>query len=146
MGTMVLIALTLACLVFIAVSTDGYKMTWEEYFVLRGGISLHLGWLACANHVNLSILANVLDSTPETMFALAVVSVAVVLITSTIFALVMKSPDPIVCFVAAWALNGISAQLLDTEKLDDPERYNPHLWDRITIGGLQMATSYASLV
>lgn len=136
----------LAGLLFIAWNTDGFAMTWAEYFCLRGCFSLHGGWIIAASALNVSVVADGAKSPPEVMLGLAVASVGVICVFATIFALTKKSADPIVCCVAAWAFNAISAKLSDPVDLDNPDRHNPFMWDRKTLGGLELAATYITFL
>jgi len=136
----------LAGLVSIAVLTDGLAMTWSEYFALRAPISLHMGWIIAASALNVNVVAGGARASPETLLGMAVASIGVICVLAAIFALVMKSADPIVCFVAAWAFNAISAQLSDPVDLNAPNRHNPHTWDEITLKGLEIAASYIAIL
>jgi len=128
-----------AGLLAIAVMTDGVAMTWQEYFLLRGGFSLHCGWIIAATALAANVVADGAKSPPEQMLGLAVVSIGVICIMATIFALVKKSADPIICCVAAWAFNGIRVELSDPQLLDNKYRHNFHEWDRTTLEGLELA-------
>eukprot|EP00418_Pyrodinium_bahamense_P009714 CAMPEP_0179127344 /NCGR_PEP_ID=MMETSP0796-20121207/60323_1 /TAXON_ID=73915 /ORGANISM="Pyrodinium bahamense, Strain pbaha01" /LENGTH=403 /DNA_ID=CAMNT_0020826135 /DNA_START=32 /DNA_END=1245 /DNA_ORIENTATION=- len=129
----------LVSLLGVAGSTDGLKMTWVEYGLLRAPFSLHLGWIIAASAVNANVQADAASASPETLLGVAVTSYAVVCIIATVFAAAMRSPDPIVCLVAAWAFNGIRAELGKPQNLNSPRRFNPHTWDRALLGGLRSA-------
>merc|ERR1712218_109350 len=122
--------------------TDGVAMSWLEWAVLRGCFSLHGGWIIAASSLNVSIIADGRKAAPEMMLALAVVSVGAICVVATIFALVKRSPDPIVCCVAAWAFNAIRAKLSNPVDLNNPDRHNPYTWDPITIKGLEIGASH----
>jgi len=92
--------------------------------------------------LNVSVVAEGRKAAPEIMLALAVASVGVICVFASIFALVKRSPDPIVCCVAAWAFNAISAKLSNPEDLNSDKRFNPYTWDPITIKGLELGASY----
>merc|ERR1719493_481623 len=126
---------------WVAVRTDGAAMSWEEYAVLRWSLSLHLGWIIAASAVNANTLVDFRKASPETLLGFAITSIGAVCIVATIFAVAKPSADPVVCLVAAWALNAISAELSDPMALDDASRHNPYTWDRVTLAGLQQAAS-----
>lgn len=133
-------------LVIIRVCTDGMAMTWGEYAVFRLPFSLHLGWILAASQVNTSVYMDFLKSSPEVMLSTAVTSVGVICVAGAIFSLAMKTAEPVVCFVAAWAFNFIRVELSDPEFLDDATRHNPHTWDRVTLNGLKMGASNISVL
>merc|ERR1712217_388996 len=133
-------------LLMISFVTDGCAMTWGEYFLLRWPFSLHLGWVMAATVLNVSVWADFERSSPQRLLEVAVTSVGFLCISTTFFAMVMKSADPTVCFVAAWAFNWISVGLSDTTKLDSASRHNPYTWDRVTLTGLQGAIANAALL
>mmetsp|Transcript_38333 Transcript_38333/g.105593 ORF Transcript_38333/g.105593 Transcript_38333/m.105593 type:complete len:306 (+) Transcript_38333:97-1014(+) len=136
----------LGCLLCLSERTDGFRTSCAEYWLLRAPFSLHLGWIIAASAVNASVLADSSLASPETLLGLAVLSYAVVAAIIAIFAIALRSPDPIVCLVAAWAFAGIHAELGDPKNLDDPDRWNPHTWDRVTLGGLRFAALGVSLL
>jgi len=129
----------LVCLLGVAGNTDGLKMTRAEYWLLRAPFSLHLGWVLAATAVNANVQADAAAAAPKTLLGLAVASYVAVCIVAALFATAVRSPDPIVCLVAAWAFNGIRAELGNPQNLDSPSRLNPYTWDRVTLGGLQTA-------
>merc|ERR1712012_869822 len=45
-------------LLVISASTQGHPMTFLEWFALRGGFSLHLGWIIAASAVNVNVTAD----------------------------------------------------------------------------------------
>jgi len=132
----------LAGLVSTIINTDGVAMTWEEYFCLRGMFSLHGGWIIAASALNLNIVADGARASPETVLGLSLATVGGLCSIATVFALVKKTPDPIVPSVAAWAFNAISAKLGgDRAYLNNPDRHNPHMWSEETLGGLQVGVT-----
>lgn len=145
------IPLSLACMLAIllsllglAWSTDGLPMTCAEYAYLRAPFSLHLGWIIAATAVNANVQADAAMASPEALGGLAVTSLGVVCVLAAIVTVAARTPDPIVCLVAAWAFNGIRAELADPVNLDDPGRHNPYMWDRVTLGMLESAARMLS--
>lgn len=136
----------LSSLLAIAARTDGVTLTWEEFFLLRGGFSLHLGWIIAASVLNLSVVADAAKASPGTLLGLAVASIGMVCVLAACFAFAARSPDPIISLVAAWAFNGIRVKLSDPVELDSTTRNNPHMWDRATLEGLQLATAIVSVL
>lgn len=143
---LVCMLLILLGLLGIAANTHGHPITWSEYFALRGGFSLHLGWIIAASALSTNVTADSFKASPETMLGLAITSIGVICVIAAVFALATRSPDPVVCLVAAWAFNGIRAELGNPTALDNPNRFNPHMWDRTTLGGLQTAASQISFL
>jgi len=129
----------LVSLLGIAWSTDGEQLSVVEYFLLRAPLSLQLGWIIVASTLNVNVQADALKASQETLLALAVLSYAALLAVVTAFTLAVKSPDPIVGVVAAWAFAGIYNELSNPMKLNDPTRFNPSTWAIVTLGGLQKA-------
>jgi hypothetical protein len=119
--------------------TDGMAMTTAEYFVLRAPLSLQLGWIIAASVVNVSVEADAKKSSPEVLLGLAIVSNAAVLAVVTAFTFAVKSPDPFVGLVAAWAFTGIRSELGTPTNLNDPSRFNPSIWDPLILSGLRGA-------
>jgi len=131
----------LAGLMSTIINTDGVAMTWEEFFCLRGMFSLHGGWIVAAAILNASVVFDAARASPEDLLGLAIASIGGLCSVATVFALVKRTPDPIVPSVAAWALNAISVKLGDPTDLNNPNRHNPHMWSKETLGGLQVATT-----
>jgi len=129
----------LASLLGIALSTDGLQMSAAEYFLVRAPLSLQLGWIIVASTLNLNVQADAVHASQETLLALAVLSSAAVLAVATAFTFAVKSPDPFVGIVAAWAFGAISSELRNPVALNDPNRFNASTWDLVTLGGLQRA-------
>merc|ERR1719491_1487404 len=92
-------------LLHLAWATDGVPMSWLEWAVLRGCFSLHGGWIVAASALNFSVVFEGRKAAPEVMLGLTVASVGAICIFAAIFACAKRSPDPIVCIVAAWAFN-----------------------------------------
>jgi len=129
----------LVCLLGVAGSTDALELTCAEYWLLRAPFSLHLGWIIAASAVNASVQADAAEASPQTLLGLAVSSDAVICMVATCLAVVVRRPDAIACLVVAWAFGGIYAELGNPENLDSPDRFNPYIWDRVTLGGLRRA-------
>lgn len=143
-----IIPLALACMLGILVSllglawaTDSLKMSCAEYGLLRAPLSLHLGWIIAASAVNISVQADYEKASPGVLGGLAIASYGLICVFTTVFAAAAQSPDPIVCLVAAWAFNGIRAELADPKNLDNPDRHNPYMWDPVTLSSLENAAS-----
>merc|ERR1712048_412458 len=129
----------LTCLFGLALSTDGLNMSWVEYIFLRAPFSLHLGWIIAASVLNTNVQADAAQADPEFLLGLAIMSYGAIAVAVTAFSSVLKSPDVVVCFVAAWALGGIRAELGHPDNLNNPNRFNPYLWEPVTLGGLRNA-------
>jgi len=129
----------LVSLLGICWTTDGQEMRTAEYFLLRAPFSLQLGWIIVASTLSVNVQADALSASQESLLALAVFSTAALLAVVTVFTLVVKSPDPIVALVAAWAFAGIRSELNNPALLNDPTRFNPSKWDVVTLGGLAQA-------
>merc|ERR1712176_568994 len=129
-------------LLLVAARSDRLTTTWTEHGLIRAPLSLHMGWIIAAASLNTNVLFDYWRSPPEQMLGVAVTSIGVLCVLAAIFAFATKSPDPIVCFVAAWAFSGIAVELADGSNLNDPNRHNPHTWDPVTLGGLQLAATY----
>jgi hypothetical protein len=136
----------LASLLGIVWSTDGLSMTTSEYFLLRAPFSLQLGWIIAATVVNANVQADSTKTSQEGLLALAILSKAVVLAVVTLFTFGVRSPDPIVGFVAAWAFAGVSSELGNPTSINDPTRFNPSTWDDVILGGLKNAAMFISLL
>jgi len=136
----------LSSLLMIAARTDGATLTYSEFFLLRGGFSLHMGWIIAASALNISVAADAAKASPGTLLGLAVASIGILCVLAGCFAFATKSPDPVICLVAAWAFNGIRVKLSDPIELDSPTRFNPYVWDRVTLAGLQTATGIVAVL
>jgi len=133
-------------LLAIAKGTDGLPIAWPEFLLLRGGFSLHLGWIIAATTLNVSVVADGARASPGTLLGLAITSIGAVCVLACGFAFVARRADPIVCLVAAWAFNGIRVKLSDPRELDSRTRFNPYTWDRVTLEGLQLATGLLAIL
>lgn len=129
----------LASLSGISWTTDGLPMSTSEYFLLRAPFSVQLGWIIAASILNISVMADATKASQETLLSLAVLSIAAILAVVLAFTLAVKSPDPIVGLVGAWACLGIRSELANPVLLNNPSRFNPSTWDLITLGGLKNA-------
>jgi len=129
----------LASLLGISWTTDGLHMSTSEYFLLRAPFSVQLGWIIAASILNINVMADATKASQETLLTLAVLSNAAILAVVLAFTLAVKSPDPIVGLVGAWACLGIRSELANPALLNDPSRFNPSTWDPITLGGLKNA-------
>lgn len=136
----------LAGLLWVAASTDGMAMTWEEFGMLRWSFSLHLGWIMCASVLNVNTLADFEGASPQILLGLAIASLCMLCISGTVFALVKCSPEPIVNLTAVWALAGIFRELSDPELLNSSSRHNPYTWSAETLEGLQIAVLIVALL
>merc|ERR1711972_388837 len=129
----------LASLLGISWSTDGLSIRAKEYFLLRAPFSLQLGWIIAASVVNINVQADAVKASQESLLALAIVSNAAVLAVVAVFTLAVKSADPFVGFVVAWAFAGIYSQLNNPIQLNDPSRFNASSWHPVTLSGLRNA-------
>merc|ERR1712151_628472 len=129
----------LTTLLGISWNTDAMHINAVEYFLLRAPFSLQLGWIIAASAVTANVQADAAKASQEVLLGLAVLSNAVVLAIVTVFTLAVRSPDPFIGFVAAWAFAGVYSELSDPTKLNDPSRFNPSSWDATTLGGLKNA-------
>jgi len=143
--SLVFMLVILVCLFGIALSTDGLTMPAAEYWLLRAPFSLHLGWIVAASVVNANVQADYSMASPGELLGLAVLSYALVAAIATVFTVAFRSPDPIACLVVSWAFAGVRAELGDARSLNDPKRFNPHVWDQVTLEGLRFAALYVSL-
>jgi hypothetical protein len=127
----------LGSLLAIAGSTDGLRMTALEYVLLRAPFSLQLGWIIAASVVNINVQADAAKSSQQFLLAIAVLSNAIVLAIVTIFTFAVRSPDPIIALVVAWAFAGIATELNNPINLNDPTRFNASIWNEVILGGLK---------
>lgn len=136
----------LGSLLGISWSTDGLSMTVSEYFLLRAPFSLQLGWIIAASVVNTNVQADAAKSSQEFLLALAVLSNAAVLSIVTLFTFGVRSSDPIVGLVAAWAFAGIFNELSNPTNLNDATRFNASLWDDVILDALKTSAFCVSLI
>lgn len=152
--SLVLMLCILISLFGVAQSTHSVPMTpWRayacHYFLMRAPFSLHLGWIIVASTVNVNLLADSLKCSQTHLLMLAITSFVVLLATITDFtllSLVVRRPDPIIGFVAAWAFGAIASELEHPVGLNDPNRFNPSVWDVSTLGHLQKAALFLCIV
>lgn len=111
--------------------------TIGEYWLLRAPFSVHAGWILAASAVNANVLADRLQADIPTLLCLAIVSLAVILATATLYAVAYPAPDIILCLVVAWALFWVAEELKDPKLLLDPTKHNPREWDEATIRGVR---------
>lgn len=138
------ILMSLLGLLWRADTADSMKCT--EYWLLRAPFSLHAGWILAASAVNISVQADAAKASPETLLALAIVSLGAVFAMVTLFALAVPKPDFILCLASAWALLGVSAELNSADNLLNPDRFNPVAWDKVTLFGVRVAALVLGLV
>merc|ERR1719174_151140 len=85
-------------------------------------------------------------ATQPTLLALAVLSTVGVAAMTTGFTLAVRTPDPFIGAVAAWAFRAIAAELGSPDGLQNPKRFNPSTWNPVILQGLQQAASWVSMV
>lgn len=122
------------------------SMKCNEYWLLRAPFSLHAGWIIAASVVNISVQADASKASPETLLALAIVSLGAVFVMVALFAVAVPKPDFILCLASSWALLGVSAELNSADNLLNPDRFNPVAWDKVTLAGVRMAALVLGLV
>jgi len=125
-------------------SLDQQKLTLVEYLLLRAPFAVHLGWIIAASNVNINVVADWDKAAPAALLGIGIASLAIVVAISTFFTCGVKTAEPIICLVAAWALLGIGIELGDPANLQDPARYNPHRWNDETVDGVKCAAFIAS--
>lgn len=136
----VLIAGTVLGLLSIVVITDSLAMTWCEYLMFRGGFSLHIGWVMNATAAGVIFAADSHQASKQMLLGMALASAGAICVSTTIFALVKGSPDPIVCCVVAYAFWSIGTELGSPSIPNLWE--NPRTWDPDTLGGLQLGAQF----
>jgi hypothetical protein len=129
----------LASLFGVAWDTDGLSMSLAEYFVVRAPLSLQLGWIIAASCVNVNVQVDAAKASQDTLLAFAILTNAAVLGVVAVFTFAVKSPDPFVGFVAAWAFLAVRSELANPGPLNDPDRFNPSTWDVVILDALQKA-------
>jgi hypothetical protein len=134
----------LASLLGIVLSVDQQKLSLVEYLLLRAPFALHLGWIIAASNVNLNVVADWAEASPGALLGLGIASLVAVVAIATFFTCGVKTSEPIVCMVAAWALFGIGTELGNPVNLNDPSRYNPYTWGEATLEGVRYAALIAS--
>merc|ERR1719499_1986307 len=76
---------------------------------------------------------------PSEMLCLAIFAVVIIMASSVFFTFGVRQPEPLVGLVAAWAFMGIAVELADPVDLDDPYRFNFHMWSDVDVNGLRYA-------
>lgn len=136
----ILMMLIFISLLGISWSTDGMVMTYGEWWALRGCFSLHLGWIIAAAGVNWNVNFDSSMASQSTLLAVAMVTIAVVLAVISVLTFAAKSPDVVVCCVAAWAFAAINSSLSDPVKLNSLTRFNPSTWSPVILHAVQQAS------
>jgi hypothetical protein len=147
LAAMLMLGILLA-LLGISWSTDGMTMNIKEYGLLRAPFSLQLGWIIAAAVLNLNVLAEYNKYSQSTMLGLAIVSLAIVLVAVFFFTFNVKSADPLIGLVAAWALAFIGSELgpkgkeNDRDQFSTPDgRFKRSDWDDVVLEGVSAATN-----
>jgi len=134
----------LASLLGAVLSIDELRVSLVEYLLLRAPFALHLGWIIAASNVNLNVVADWSEASPGVLLGLGIASLAAVVAIATFFTCGVKTSEPIVCLVAAWALLGVGVELGNPANLNDPSRFNPYAWGEETVEGVRYAAFIAS--
>jgi len=114
-------------------------MSTKDFLLLRGPFSLHGGWVVAASAVNVNVLADYLQGTPEVMLAISIASLAGITAITVLFTFAAPKGEPIICLVAAWALKAVSSELASAQLLKDPSRFNYYDWPELVLNGLSLA-------
>jgi len=140
-GALVCMLSILVCLLGGILSADRLpEISVKDFWLLRAPFSLHGGWIVAASAVNFSVLADYLRGSPEVMLAVAIASFAGVAANTALFAVASPRGDPVVCFVAAWALGAVSSELVEAKLLKDPTRFNYYDWPQLVLDSLHLAS------
>jgi len=133
----VLAFLSLVGLCWFADKVEGISVC--EFWLLRAGFSIHLGWLLAASVVNTNRTFDYNKASMTTLIAVAIASLAGVFTVAALYALAHPKPDAGVCLVAAWATYWISQELANPTRLLATDKFNPQPWDESTVKGIGMA-------
>lgn len=114
------------------------KLEVSEYWILRAPFSLHTGWILAATSVSFNITADYLKASAGEQLAIAIVTLAVVLLVSSLYATAAPKPNPIICCVTAWATWWIHVELRNPEDLRK-KTYNPVAFSDVVIEGVRGA-------
>jgi hypothetical protein len=119
---------------------DSKPGTVAEYWLVRGPLSLQCGWIVAASALNCSVFADATRSSQGVLLTLAIVSLGVVVTIAALAAVAIPLPNPIICFVAFWALMGIHSELGEAKQLQDPNRFNYSSWPQVVLDGVRGAS------
>jgi hypothetical protein len=145
----VLIAGILVSLLGILWVGDAKRGTVAEYWLTRAPFALHAGWVIAATNLNLSVLADAHSASQTALLTLAIFSLALVLTVAALAVVAIPVPNPLIPFVAFWALMAINSELGDTKLLNDMTRYNFSEWPEVVLSSVRSAAltlSMASLL
>jgi hypothetical protein len=143
---MVSILVSLLGLLWIGDSKPG---TVAEYWLIRAPFSLQCGWIVAASALNLNVFADAQSASQGTLLTLAIASLAIVFAVASLAAFAIPLANPVICFVAFWALMGIYAELGEAKFLKDSSRFNYSAWPQVVLDGVRGASlllALASLV
>jgi len=136
----------LLSLLGLMIFTDCHFMSLRDYWLLRAPFSVHAGWIIAASVVNANVFADYFKASSGVMVAVAVVSLVLILVLIGGYQFIAPRRDAIICLVAAWACTAIFAELGNPAALNNPHRYNPHMFTSSTLQGLRYAALAVALL
>lgn len=150
-----MITMAFLCMLGILVSllgllwvVDAKRGPVSEYWLIRAPFSFHAGWIIAASALNLSVEADAHMASQTTLLTLAIASFALVFTAASLAAVAIPVPNPIISFVAFWALLAMHSELGEAKLLKDPTRFNYSAWPQVvleSVRGAALCLSLASL-
>merc|ERR1712151_599138 len=139
-------AILVSLIVAILLADSQTEMSIIEYWLFKAPLSLHAGWIVAAFVVNVNILVDWTRGSAAKILACAVASEAVVVSVVIVFTFVTPRPDPIIGFVAAWALSANYVDLKQATELKDPKRFHFIDWPQYVLDGIGMCSLALTIV
>lgn len=124
---------------------DSKRGSISEYWLARAPFSLQAGWIIAASVLNLNVVADAQSASQATLLALAMVSFGLVLTAASLATFALPVPNPIICFVAFWALMGIHSELGVAENLKSEARFNYSVWPPAVLEGVRTGALWLAM-
>jgi hypothetical protein len=146
--------ITLAFILMVSILASLLGLLWigdskpgsvAEYWLIRAPFSLQCGWIVAASALNFNVFADAHLASQATLLSLAIASLGIVFAIASLAAFAIPLPNPVICFVAFWALIGIFSELGDAKFLNDPSRFNYSAWPQVTLDGVRGASLFLAL-
>jgi len=145
----ILMVSILVSLVGLLWTGDSKRGTVAEYWLVRAPFSLQCGWIVAASALNLNVFADACLASQGTLLTLAIASLGIVFAIASLAVFAIPLPNPVICFVAFWALISIYSELGEAKFLKDQNRFNYSTWPPVVLDGVRGASlllALASLV
>jgi len=141
----ILMVSILVSLVGLLWTGDSKPGTIAEYWLIRAPFALQCGWIVAASALNLNVFADACLASQGTLLTLAIVSLGIVFAIAILATFAIPLPNPVICFVAFWALMGIYSELGEARFLRDETRFNYSAWPQVVLDGVRGASLLLAL-